>query len=66
MLQRWVHRARVRADAEAAGGLDEPERGELCRLREENRQLRKENTGTGMERDVLRRSVVLWVKEAAK
>ncbi|MFC4517582.1 transposase [Streptomyces ehimensis] len=65
-LQTWVHRAKARAAAEAAGGLDESEREELRRLREENRQLRKENTEIGMERDVLKRSVVLWVKEATK
>lgn len=65
-LQTWVHRAKARAAAEAAGGLEESEREELRRLREENRQLRRENTEVGMERDVLKRSVVLWVKEATK
>ncbi|MFF3404456.1 transposase [Streptomyces sp. NPDC002659] len=65
-LQTWVHRARVRADAEAAGGLEESVREELFRLREENRQLRRENTEIGMERDVLKRSVVLWVMETTK
>jgi len=49
-LQTWVHRARVRADAEAAGGLDECEREELRRLREENKQLRTENTEIGRSR----------------
>jgi transposase len=65
-LQTWVHRAKARADAEAAGGLNESEREELRRLREENKQLRKENSEIGVERDVLKRSVVLWVKEATK
>ncbi|WP_370269758.1 hypothetical protein [Streptomyces sp. V4I8] len=49
-----------------AGGLDESERGELQRLREENARQRKEIAELGMERDVLKRSVVLWVKEATK
>ncbi|WP_030689568.1 transposase [Streptomyces sp. NRRL B-1347] len=65
-LQTWVHRARSRADAQAAGGLDETEREELRRLREENSRQRKEIAELGMERDVLKRSVVLWVKEATK
>lgn len=43
-LQTWVHRARARAAAEASGGLDESEREELRRLREEIKQLRRENT----------------------
>ncbi|MFD5513944.1 hypothetical protein ACFWIB_40465 [Streptomyces sp. NPDC127051] len=61
-----MHRAGARAAAGASGGLEESGRGELRRLREEIRQLRRENTPTGMERGVLRRSVVLWVKEAVK
>ncbi|MET8626293.1 transposase [Kitasatospora sp. NPDC004669] len=65
-LQNWVHRARVRADVEAAGDLGESERDELRRLREENARQRKEIAELGMERDVLKRSVVLWVKEAMK
>ncbi|WP_406001048.1 transposase [Streptomyces sp. NBC_00829] len=32
-LQTWVHRAKARAAAEAAGGLDESEREQLRRLR---------------------------------
>jgi transposase len=65
-LQTWVHRARARAEAAAAGGLNESEREELRRLREENSRQRKEIAELGMERDVLKRSVVLWVKEATK
>jgi transposase len=54
-LGSWV--AADRRRRESGGGLTEGERAELARLRKENVELR-------MERDVLKRSVVLWVKEA--
>ena len=55
-LGRWVNGDR-RAREGGDGRLDESEREELKRLRVENAEL-------AMERDVLKRSVALWVKEA--
>jgi transposase len=56
-LGNWVTRSR-----EAREG-----RGELTRDGlEELKRLRSENAELRMERDVLKRSVVLWVKEATK
>ncbi|WP_089106931.1 hypothetical protein [Streptomyces hyaluromycini] len=37
-------------------------RAELARLRRENAQLKKDNKELAMERDVLKRCMVLWVK----
>ena len=56
-LGNWV--AKDRAEREGAQGLSTDDVGELKRLRAENARLR-------MERDVLKRSVVLWVGEATK
>ena len=54
-LGNWVVKDRAgRGDRPA---LSEDERAELARLRTENTELR-------MQRDVLKRSVVLWVDEA--
>jgi transposase len=56
-LGNWV--ARDREAREGTTGLSTGDIVELKRLRSENAELR-------MERDVLKRSVVLWVKEATK
>jgi transposase len=55
-LGNWVARER-RERGEGTAALSEPERAELARLRKENAELR-------MQRDVLKRSVALWVDEA--
>ena len=60
-LQTWVSRARGTAEA-GSGPLNESEREELARPRAENQRLRKDNVELGMERDVLKRCMVLWVK----
>ena len=56
-LGNWY--AKDRAGREGTDGLSVADVGELKRLRSENAELR-------MERDVLKRSVVLWVKEATR
>ena len=54
-LGNWC--AQDRGGVRAEGALTEDERAELVRLRKENAELR-------MQRDVLKRSVALWVEEA--
>ncbi|MGI8994851.1 MAG: transposase [Nocardioidaceae bacterium] len=56
-LGNWVAR-----DREARAGTEGLSKGDI----EELKQLRAENAELRMERDVLKRSVVLWVKEATK
>ena len=54
-LGNWCARERARGAGD--GALTESERAELERLRRENAEL-------AMQRDVLKRSVALWVREA--
>ena len=57
-LGNWLARDRE-ANGDSNGALTLDERARLNQLERENAELR-------MERDVLKRSVVLWVKEATR
>ncbi|MFD5494156.1 transposase [Streptomyces sp. NPDC001812] len=56
-LASWVSRARKAGGASPTG-----ESEELERLRRENAQLKRGVKELGMEREVLKRCMVLWVK----
>ncbi|MFF3159770.1 transposase [Streptomyces sp. NPDC057910] len=58
-LGSWVVRARK---AGGDGTLEESGRDELRRPRQKNAELLKDNAQLVMERDVLKRCMVLWVK----
>jgi len=55
-LASWVSRARRAGTAPASEG------DELERLRREDAQLKRDNKELVMERDVVKRCMVLWVK----
>ena len=57
-LTNWVRKDEIER-GERPGGLSGEERAELARLRRQVKELE-------MERDVLKRSVVLWVREATQ
>jgi transposase len=61
-LHNWVKLDRERVGE--SGALSESEREELARLRRQRAQWEKERADLEMERDVLKRSVVLWVKDS--
>jgi transposase len=62
-LHNWMKADREQGQ-DTAGGLGESEREELARLRAERAQWEKDRAELEMERDVLKRSVVLWVKDS--
>ena len=62
-LHNWVQADRRQAEP-TSGALAESEREELTRLRTEKARWSKDKAELEMERDVLKRSVVLWVKDS--
>ncbi|MDP9842332.1 transposase [Streptosporangium lutulentum] len=64
-LANWVQMDRLAREQNAGSEeLSGSEREELARLRRQRAEWAKERAELEMERDVLKRSVVLWVKEA--
>lgn len=64
-LANWVQMDRLAREQDTNGDeLAESEREELARLRRQRAEWAKERAELEMERDVLKRSVVLWVREA--
>ena len=64
-LANWVQMDRLAREQDSGNGeLAESEREELARLRKQRTEWAKERAELEMERDVLKRSVVLWVREA--
>lgn len=61
-LHNWMKADRERESA--GGGLSESEREELARLRRQKAEWARERAELEMEREVLKRSVVLWVKDS--
>ncbi|MGI5135407.1 transposase [Streptomyces sp. CA-106110] len=57
-LASWVSQVRKAGGAGAAGECEE-----IARLRRENAQLKKDNKELAMELDVLKRCMVLWVRQ---
>ncbi|HVV19585.1 MAG TPA: transposase [Pseudonocardiaceae bacterium] len=62
-LHNWVQ-AHRRQTEQSQVEVTESEREELARLRDEKARWAKEKAELEMERDVLKRSVVLWVQDA--
>ncbi|MCP3820340.1 transposase [Streptomyces sp. A3M-1-3] len=60
-LQNWVNKARRQAEP-AGGPLSESEREEPARLRAADKEKSKKIMELEMEREVLKRCMVLWVK----
>ncbi|MER7209860.1 hypothetical protein ABT340_22605 [Streptosporangium sp. NPDC000239] len=63
-LANWMQMDRLARERDTDGELIESEREELARLRRQKAEWARERAELEMERDVLKRSVVLWVKEA--
>ncbi|WP_231510027.1 hypothetical protein [Streptosporangium roseum] len=63
-LANWMQMDRLAREQDTDGELTESEREELVRLRRQRAEWAKERAELEMERDVLKRSVILWVKEA--